>query len=98
MCKKGRVKQMADYRRANNSISNPLNMERVDNRYCPICGNDTYGHKMSENLYKLQLSLYTGNPCTQVPERKDLSIFMCHSCREKLYKTIKNFIQENKTI
>lgn len=89
---------MGKYDKEDRSISNPLNMERIDDRYCPICGADTYGHKISENLYRLSLNLWSGNPCTRVPERKDLHIFMCHSCREKMYKVIKNFIEENKTV
>lgn len=89
---------MGKYDTEDKSISNPLNMERIDDRYCPICGADTYGHKISENLYRLSLNLWSGNPCTRVPERKDLHIFMCHSCREKMYKVIKNFIEENKTV
>ena len=89
---------MGKYDTEDKSISNPLNMERIDDRYCPICGADTYGHKISENLYRLSLNLWSGNPCTRVPERKDLHIFMCHSCREKMYKVIKNFVEENKTI
>lgn len=89
---------MGKYDTEDKSISNPLNMERIDDRYCPICGADTYGHKISENLYRLSLNLWSGNPCTRVPERKDLHIFMCHSCREKMYKVIRNFIEENKTV
>lgn len=87
---------MVDYSVSDNSIKNPLNMELKEDRYCPICGNDTYGPKIAGGSHRLQLSLWTGNPCTRVPERKDLSVFMCYKCRTKLYKTIENKLLEMK--
>lgn len=86
----------ADYSVSNNNIKNPLDMEIVDKRYCPICGKDMWGPKISDNHYKLRLNLYTGNPCTQVPERKDLTIDMCFSCRNAVYKAIKEVVKERK--
>lgn len=85
---------MADYTTTNYSISNPLNRERIDNRYCPLCKKDLYGAKIYDNHYKLRLSLYNGNPCTQVPERKDLEIDLCFDCRNKIYKAIKKEVEK----
>lgn len=87
---------MADYSTENRSIENPLSATRIDDRYCPICGADTYGSNIYDNHYKLRLNLYNGNPCTQVPERKDLELDLCFRCRNKIYKAIKKTILDIK--
>ena len=78
----------------NYDISNQLNLGLKEKRYCQICSRDTYGSRIQDNSYLLKFRLWSGNPCTQVPERKDLTIYMCHACREKVYKAIKNTIAE----
>lgn len=83
-----------DYSQIDYSVKNPLNMELKDRRYCPICGNDTYGGKIVGGVHKLHLGLYSGNPCTKQPERKDLTVFMCYKCRMEIYKTLKEKLTE----
>lgn len=89
---------MADYTRTNHKISNPLNIKvQGDGWNCPICGYRWAGSRIVDNHYMLRLSLYSGSPCTQVPERKDLEIHMCFKCRNKIYKAIKDTVEELKS-
>ena len=88
---------MADYTRTNYLIKNPLNIKVEDRRCCPICGYEWFSGKIVDNHYILELKLYSGSPCTQVPERKDLEMHMCFKCRNKIYKAIKDTVEELKS-
>ena len=83
-----------DYSNIDYSIKNPLNMELKDKRYCPICGKYTNDGNITGGVHKLFLGLYTGNPCTKQPKRKDLTIFMCYKCRTEIYNTLEKKIAE----
>lgn len=77
----------------NISKNNPLTMQRRGDRFCPLCGRDTYGSSVYDNHYRLNLKLWTGYPQTTVPERTDLVIDLCFKCRNKIYKRIKEEVQ-----
>ena len=74
--------------------ANPLTKFRKGDRFCPLCGRDTYGHRIVDNHYKLKLTLYTGNPDTSVAEREDLHLDLCFKCRNRIYKCIKEEVQK----
>jgi hypothetical protein len=78
----------------NISKNNPLTMTRRDDRYCPLCGRDTWGSSAYDNHYRLKLGLYNGYPETTVPERTDLVIDLCFKCRNKMYKKIKEAVED----
>lgn len=76
------------------TYANPLTKLRKGDRFCPLCGRDTYGHRVVDNHYKLKLTLYNGSPDTSVAEREDLILDLCFKCRNRIYKRIKEEVQK----
>ena len=76
------------------AYANPLTKFRKGDRFCPLCGRDTYGHRVVDNHYRLKLTLYNGSPDTSVVEREDLILDLCFKCRNRIYKRIKEEVQK----
>lgn len=83
---------MADYDHVNYDISNPLNIGTFNIETCPLCKKNA-----KEKIHRIHLSIWSGNPCTQDPKKKDLDIFTCTDCAQELRKSVVQFLNTNRT-
>lgn len=69
-------------------------LKTKNNRYCPYCGQDLYGHKIANNEYAVTFNLWTGYPRSKRKDLKDIQYHMCTKCRAKVGKEMERLLGE----